>query len=271
MHASIALCVMMLGGPIYPEAEITTVPLKDDLANLTSIQNLEWQEAVKGRTLPPVPTMVNPRQSADDNRPGPYRYPPTSQQPRQPMMPSAPTDATGGGGGGYSPGRYGQGGGYAAPAAPYATGSIPGRYPVNTFNNSGGQYNAPVPPVAPRASDYSGQLSVTAIASQYGLGNNAAPIMSAGGGAKPFSDYQRPNGYSPWNLLNQSTNNGTLSPYTAYVRPAMDQQMFNSHISEQINNVRTQQPYYSGTPGVETNLGGNGLLNPNSVQVYTTH
>ena len=41
--------------------------------------------------------------------------------------------------------------------------------------------------------------------------------------------------------MNLPTNNGTVNPYTNYVRPAMDQQTFNAHVSEQINGVQTMQ------------------------------
>ena len=88
---------------------------------------------------------------------------------------------------------------------------------------------------------------------------------------KPFSDYQPPSGYSPWLLMNQQTNNGTISPYTAYVQPALNQQNINAHVSEQINGVRTMQPYGGGTPGSEVNAGGNGLLNPYISINYSTH
>ena len=44
--------------------------------------------------------------------------------------------------------------------------------------------------------------------------------------------------------MNQQTNNGTISPYTAYVQPAISQQNFNSHVSEQINGVQTMQRAY---------------------------
>ncbi len=65
------------------------------------------------------------------------------------------------------------------------------------------------------------------------------------------------------------TNNGTLNPYTNYVQPMMNQQNFNSHVSEQINGVQTMQRGYGPNPGVETNMGGNGLNNPSGVIDYT--
>ena len=63
---------------------------------------------------------------------------------------------------------------------------------------------------------------------------------SAEGGSKPFNGYQPPSGYSPWQQLYTSqTNNGTVSPYINNVRPQLDQQNFNAHVSEQINGVQT--------------------------------
>jgi hypothetical protein len=90
----------------------------------------------------------------------------------------------------------------------------------------------------------------------------------AGGAAKPYSDYRPPSGYSPWNNLNLPTNNGTVNPYTNYVRPAMDQQTFNAHVSEQINGVQTMQRYGAGTPGMEVPMSGPGLANPQIFQNY---
>ena len=83
--------------------------------------------------------------------------------------------------------------------------------------------------------------SVNSITNHYGLSSSQNPLANpaAGGGSKPFNNYQPPSGYSPWQLLNQPTQNGTLYPYTAYVQPALNQQNFNSHVSEQINGVQT--------------------------------
>jgi hypothetical protein len=133
----------------------------------------------------------------------------------------------------------------------------------------------PSTPVAPVSQGISGIVagnSVSQIASRYGLSSPTTPMgNSAAGGNKPFNNYQAPSGYSPWSLLNQQTNNGTISPYTAYVQPAINQQNFNSHISEQINGVQTMRGYGAGTPGMEVNSGGNGLVNPYNFINYSTH
>ena len=73
MDASIVLCVMMLGGLVYPESEITIIPLKDDLSSANSIQDLEWKERVKCKPLPRVPALDD-RQQSEDDRPARGRY-----------------------------------------------------------------------------------------------------------------------------------------------------------------------------------------------------
>ena len=93
MHASIALFVMMVGGPVFPEAEITTVPLKDDLLSQTSILQWEHDQAVNGRHLPPspIPTFDNRKQSSDDFQPpGRKQLPVRSDRPACPC-PAAKT------------------------------------------------------------------------------------------------------------------------------------------------------------------------------------
>ncbi len=57
MHATIAFCLMMVGGPVAPELEIRDVPLKDDLFTLNLIQDIEWTQRVKVKPLPRVPTL----------------------------------------------------------------------------------------------------------------------------------------------------------------------------------------------------------------------
>lgn len=91
MHTSIAVCLMMVGGYIYPECEVATVPLKDDLTRPNPIQDQEWKERVKRVPLPQVPS-IDVSSQAGDNRAAPYRYNPNLMRPQQqPFMPSAPT------------------------------------------------------------------------------------------------------------------------------------------------------------------------------------
>ncbi len=71
---------------------------------------------------------------------------------------------------------------------------------------------------------------------------------------KPFSGYQPPSGYSPWQQLYTSRrNNGTVSPYVNNVRPALEQQNFNSRVGERVGRLRATQGSYAG---LETTLGG---------------
>ena len=318
MHASIALCLMMVGGPIAPESDITTVPLNPDTSITNNIQDLEWKERVKRVPLPRVPTLDDRQQSGDAYNPygrtGRYYAPtdPRAQRPT-PSMPMPPTDTTGTAGGygqqgngqqGYGQQGYGQQGqGYGQAGngqqgsgyghQPYGPGSNgQGGYGTNMPKNNlypnssmpganpiPGNYNAPpampMSPVMPGVNNYTNNLntSVSQITNRYGLSTPSSPMASpaAGGVAKPFDNYQPPSGYSPWLLLNQPTNNGTLSPYSAYVQPAMNQQNFNAHMSEQINGVPTMPRYGSGTPGVETNMGGNGMANPAIFQNYKNY
>lgn len=259
MHASIAFCAMMVGGLIYPEAEITSIPLKDDFSGRTSIQDMEWRERVKRVPLPRVPTVDDRTQAGDDTRMRDRRTPvsptdPNAPRGRKPMMPEPPTQA--GDLQGQRPSSNMQpSGGYAPPTAPsddpYANMSVPGRKPVSGYGTRG----VPTSPTMQRA----GNLTA----------NNPMTNPSVGGGSKPYSDYRAPSGYSPWLELNQRTNNGTINPYSQYVRPQVDQQNFNAHTREQINGVQTlQRGYGAETPGMEVPMGGAGMANPNTFQNY---
>jgi hypothetical protein len=293
MHASIAVCVMMVGGWIGPpalETETYVIPLREDLALSRSFQDLEWKERLKSTALPRVPTVDDRKQGGDDSRSRRSTYPPVAPtdpraaQPRQGMLPQPPTSADrslanqpmsslpllpgggGGGGGGYQSAGPG---GYTAPVTsksdPYANLQMMGPNPVQGYSN---QFGAVPAPRSLATSNFTSNLSVDAYTRQFGLSNQNTTSSPAGGGAKPFSDYRAQNGFTPWQYLNQPTQNGTVSPYSAYVRPTLDQQNFNSHVSEQINGVQTQQRYGAATPGMEVPLGGAGLVNPQIFNNY---
>jgi hypothetical protein len=271
---------MMVGGYIYPECEIATIPLRDDLSRPNPIQDKEWQDRAKRWPLPRLVTIDDRQQTPDNGRLS--RYPPTNpnaQQVRQ-VMPDAPTSAGPGGNGqtgngqtGYGQTGYGQQGygpGVSARNNTLANTSVPGQNPVPGYTGVPTPVATPTPTVN---NNYLGPSSISSITSRYGLGGLQNPMMNPSAGNKPYSDYQRPTGYSPWQNLYLPSNNGTVDPYTAYVRPAIDQQNFNSHISEQINGVQTRGYYYgSGTPGMEGNIGsGNGLVNPQLFQTYPNY
>ena len=300
MHASIAVFVMMLGGPICPEPEITTIPLKDDLSNQTSaqnIQNLERQEYTNRVKLPPAPTVeMGPGDSGVQPQRNPYSPTnPGTYQRRPPTIPDSPTSPQSASNGqqGYAPGHLGNGGygaGGNANSGGYGnTGGYPSGVPRNDLGNGSavgrnaisppvgggsGQYAAPTAIAPPTTATYtnSPNNSVSGLTSQYGLTSPQYPTManpSTGTAPKAYDNYQAPSGYSPWMNLYQPTNNGTLSAYTAYVQPAQSQQNFNSRVSAQINGVQTmQRNYNSGTPGMEVNVGGNGMANPAIFQNY---
>jgi len=273
---------MLVGGWVHPESEITTIPLKDDLSSLTSIQDLEWKERVKRVPLPRVPTIDDRHQAGDDMRVRNRRdlVPPTDRNaPRgqKPMMPEPPTQA--GDLAGQRPGLNTQpGAGYAPsqpggsyqPTAPsddpYANMTAPGRKPVSGY----GTRSIPTPPIMPRVGNST--ANNTMIQNPYGLPNPSNPMSNpaASSGSKPYSDYRAPTGYSPWMELNQRTNNGTINPYSQYVRPQMDQLNYNARTSEQINGVQTlQRGYGAVTPGMEAPVGGGaGMANPNTFQNY---
>jgi hypothetical protein len=289
MHAQIAICMMMVGGYIVPEADIKTIPLNDDLSNLIAIQDKEYRERAQNRVLPRVPTVADPRQAVED-RYGPYA--PNAYMPRNPIdqnayrrqaITEAPT--AGGNSGVPNPWQAGQTGQGAMPRMPGAGGNYYNPSPGvstagpagNTYtpNGSSGFANPVATPgfaaghalgvgAAPTASGYIQANNGSQLASRYGLPpvSNITAGPTAGGG-KAFDGYQAPSGNSPWNGLFAPTANGTTNPYTQYVRPAMEQQTFNAHISEQINGVQTQQRYGGGTPYHEMPPpSGPGLVNP---------
>ncbi len=293
MHASIALVLMMVGGPIFPESEITTIPLTDDLSTPNLIQDQEWQERVKNKPLPRVPTLDDRQQSNDYYGRQRFPYGPNgATRPNQQMIPDAPTSAdgqqhpVGNMNMPYQPGGASQVGGAYPPLAPridpYANGTgLPGlgRGPFASVPGVGTPIATPMP-ATPSVSNYINNVTPTSVSqytARYGLpnspNNTMDPMAAAGGGSKPFSGYTPPNGYTPWQSLYTPTNNGTLNPYTQRVQPQFDQLNFNAHTSEQINGVQTmQRAIYGGTPGVETNTGGvNGLVNPSTFQNYMNY
>ena len=99
----------------------------------------------------------------------------------------------------------------------------------------------PVPPTDPRAF-FRGDLPVpptmnySSTFPSAGMAG-AAPRHAAGGQAdnsgrrlpsqKPFDNYKPAPAESPYLLLNCPTDNGTISPYMTYVRPAQEQQRAN--------------------------------------------
>ena len=105
---------------------------------------------------------------------------------------------------------------------------------------------------------------------QAGLGGMTNPYSnpSAGAAAKPYNDYQRPNGYSPWQLLNQPTQGGTLNPYTTYVQPARatELQLAHERADQRRADVATLQQFRHARRGGYQ--GGNGLVNPSIFQSY---
>ena len=271
MHASIALFVMMTGGWMAPEPEVTTIPLKSDIFNVTSIQDLEWKESTKRVRLPRVPTIQDDYQQASDSRTRgryPSPYPPTDPQaphPPTPNLPSPPTSAGPATGTGYQPGMVGQAGNYGQ-AGGYSSGGYTsgiarndpyGNANLSTTVRGAPGVAAPSAPSAPQMPSVNNYVANNSMRGGGMFGNIPANPITAGGPPKAFNDYRPPSGGSPWNYLYTSnTNNGTVSPYMNYVQPALQQQNFNAHISEQIQGVQTMQRMYNSmTPGVENPRG----------------
>ncbi|MGO9115954.1 MAG: hypothetical protein ACLP9L_42660 [Thermoguttaceae bacterium] len=57
---------------------------------------------------------------------------------------------------------------------------------------------------------------------------------------KPFDHYRPGPTTSPYQLLDSTTNNGTVNPYMAYVRPAEQQQQANQELDRAMNNSDDQ-------------------------------
>ena len=284
MNASIAVCVMMVGGIIYPESEITTVPLNVDLSatGVNNIQDQEWQQSANTHSMPKVPTADLQQQSSSDGQTPNRNNLPIDQRayhPRQSMIPEPPTSAgPAPNGQGYTPGAIGAGGigaggngtagGYCARNDLYPN-AVPGRSPVFSPTT---QFSAPTATPVQTVNNVinTANTSVNNLETRFGLNSPQYPTMvgpSAGPAAKPYSNYQPPSGYSPWMNLYQPTNNGTIDPYTAYVQPALNQQNFNAHVSEQINGVQNLQRGYGPMPGNEVPM-GNGMADPRIFQNY---
>ena len=90
-----------------------------------------------------------------------------------------------------------------------------------------------------------------------------------GGGSKPFSNYQAPSGFSPWQLLTQPTQGGTLNPYTAYVQPVLNQQNFNSHVASRSTACRRCGGYDApARPAWRSTAAGMDWSIPDRFQIY---
>ena len=108
----------------------------------------------------------------------------------------------------------------------------------------------PLPPTDPRAFSY-GDLPLPPTMNDAGTlpnaGMGAEPRADSAGlaensgrrlpGQKAFDHYNSAPATSPYLLLNNNTGNGTISTYTAYVRPAEDQQRANQEFDRAATNA----------------------------------
>jgi hypothetical protein len=94
----------------------------------------------------------------------------------------------------------------------------------------------------------------------FGLTGQNAPVQD-----KPFTNYKPSSAVSPWmNLYRSGTNNGTQDNYTSLVRPELDQQNTNQHVSAQIfgNTTKLQQQQSALQRNGQDVPVGPGLVNP---------
>lgn len=77
---------------------------------------------------------------------------------------------------------------------------------------------------------------------------NSPGLAESGGyraaSQKPFGHYSSAPASSPYTLLSASTDNGTVNPYVAYVRPAQEQQQANQDIERAANGPNQTGPVY---------------------------
>ena len=97
-------------------------------------------------------------------------------------------------------------------------------------------------PLPPTMND-SGMLPNTG---RFGLGLHLNPPGQAENSSrhalpqKAFENYRQSPSVSPYALLNASTDNGTISPYMSYVRPAEEQQQASQEMDRATNNAANQ-------------------------------
>ncbi len=113
----------------------------------------------------------------------------------------------------------------------------------------------PVPPTDPRAYT-NGELPLPPTMNDSGMMRNVGMAgmgpqqdgADNGGrrstGQRAFDHYRAAPGTSPYMLLNGSTNNGTVNPYAAYVRPAQDQQRAVQELDQAENAADQPGPIY---------------------------
>jgi hypothetical protein len=112
------------------------------------------------------------------------------------------------------------------------------------------QPRMPVPPTDPRTYSY-GNLPLPPTMNDSGMlpSGGMAPLgprvnsgaTAENGGHRPsnqkaFEHYRAEPAVSPYTLLNSNTDNGTINPYMAYVRPAQEQQQANQDFDRAASN-----------------------------------
>jgi hypothetical protein len=203
MHASIAVCVMMVGGYVLPESDVTVVPLKvDDLARQAALADQTLGESARRSDLPRVAWVDQVEPSTDV--PLQNQKPRTSQRAQQAnprRMPVAPTDPAAGYLNLRAKGMSGLPSGYVENGPP------PGR---TTYGQQGVRYAQAAPLTgSPGATGYT---SGTGYPPNYPMQAAGSGYPSAGYGSAPgypsSVGYGQPGGYT------QSPPVATIGGYT---------------------------------------------------------
>jgi hypothetical protein len=246
MNAMLVFCAMACGGWVWPDLDHAPLAPMEDLDQPSDMQEKQLRSAAH---LPMAPSLYNNPAAMGGggaSRSRPYSpYGPRPYQPPGPQqstgMPLAPTDPNALPGGPASPTASGQGGAGSQIGAARWGGQGSPRSGFQSTNGSPQQLGAqrqyyPNTPIAPSAP------------ATY----HAPPIVSP---------YQQ--------LYSSQTNNGTIDPYSTYVKPALDQSQANHAFSEQIGGLRSNMQNRGFGPGNGQEVPvGNGLVNPGYFQNY---
>ena len=262
MNATLVICTLLVGGWMLPEFDDSTPPLSEGW--LQGGQSGDLLQSGRNVQLPTPPSLIGPApstnmgpMSARGYGPRPGTSPsggqagtmpmaPTDFGPRGSGFPQSPTIGQGQSSIGYSPARLAPSG-YAAP--------------------SGGQNGAGLltPPTATMPALPSTQRGLGAYSPRPPAALPNPMLNPAASSQKPFERWQAPSPISPYQYLyGQPTDNGTINPYMAYVRPIQQQQQTNQRLGAEINGVQsTMQGHVPTNRGYEQEQPGvRGLANP---------
>ena len=218
MNASFALCAIFVSGLLsqFVGEESAPSPQTIQNASLRTTTAPAVQRPANGQ-----PANSRPARTSNQGYRGRPRMPLSPTDPRtfaDADMPLPPTMEGAG---------LVQGGGMAnirPRFIPGTSGENVGRRSANEkpFDHFGSRQNASPYFLVYGNSAYPANANTTS-------GTSATSVSSPGDSigspvARPFDSYSNPPAISPYMLLNSNTDNGTISTYNAYVRPALSQQ-----------------------------------------------